>query len=121
MKINHKKKIIWYRHLYMGELARKKRYTIVHNIKAGKLLYDVYVIVLPQTKHNQLELVNANQLLAPWYRKSPLRIVGIAIGYEEAVSLLEKMFLDAYEHIGEYNPRLFIERDMLSNLCNANI
>ena len=121
MRVKHKNKIIWCRHLYMGEHARKKRYTIVHNIKAGKMLYDVYVVVLPQTEHNQLELVNANQLLAPWHRKSILRIVGIAIGYEEALALLEKMFLDAYRQTGEYNPRLFIEKDMLSHLCNANI
>lgn len=121
MKVNHKKRIIWYRHLYMGEFARKKRYTIVHNIKAGKMLFDVYVIALPQTEHNQFELVNANQLLAPWYQKSTIRIVGIAVGYEEAVALLKNIFLDAYRKTGEYNPRLLIEQDMLSNLCNTKI
>ena len=121
MKINHKKRMIWYRHLYMGEFARKKRYTIVRNIKTGKMLFDVYVIVLPQTEHNQFELVNANHLLSPWYQTSTVRIAGIAVGYDEAVTVLEHMFLDAYIKTGEYNPRLLIEHDMLSNLCNANI
>lgn len=121
MKGKHKNRIIWYRKLYMGEVARKKRYTIVHNIKARKLLYDVYVILLPQTEHNQFELINANHLLAPWYQKGTIRIVGIAVGYAEAVELLEKMFHDAYQQTGEYNPRFMIEKEMLSNLCNTNI
>ena len=58
----------WYSHLYVGEKAGKRRFSIIQGIREGKLQPEVYVITPPQNGNNILDIYPAPMLLLPPYR-----------------------------------------------------
>ena len=46
----------WYSHLYVGEKAGKRRFSIIQGIREGKLQPEVYVITPPQNGNNILDI-----------------------------------------------------------------
>ena len=79
--------MIWYDDLYLSENIEKKadkiKWKITHN--AGML--HMYVISLPQNNDSLLEIISTKELMQRYYPKKNLVIVGIAKGYEEAVTM----------------------------------
>ena len=55
----------WYSHLYVGEKAGKRRFSIIQGIREGKLQPEVYVITPPQNGNNILDIYPAPMLLLP--------------------------------------------------------
>lgn len=88
------KRIRWYKKLYMGETARKKRYEIVWKVKHKAGLLNTYLITVPLTGNNQLEIINSSELLQKHYKCTTVCIAGIAVGYEEALKLVETITMD---------------------------
>lgn len=105
------KRICWYRKLYMTEKARKKRYKIIWKInhKAGML--NTYVITVPVNGSNQLEIINSSELLQKHYDCVTTYVVGIAIGYDEAVGLVEGIVRDVLENTKTTDIRGFFRKD----------
>ena len=50
------------------------------------------------------DIMEANELLFPYYRKD-IRIVGLAKGRDEAISLVEDMIMEVYNETGAFNVR----------------
>jgi len=78
----------WHKNLWMGkdldEKLWKIKWKINHNV--GQL--NIYLLTIPTNPHNQLEIIHSAMLLFKHYPKKDLYIVGIAKGYEEALSLV---------------------------------
>jgi hypothetical protein len=51
--------------------------------------------------------MEANELLFPHYQKSEVRIVGLAKGKEEAVTMVKDMLMEVYNKTGEFNVRTY--------------
>ncbi|MDE6313548.1 MAG: hypothetical protein K2M46_08015 [Lachnospiraceae bacterium] len=104
------KRIKWYRKLYMTERARKKRYKIVWRVNHKAGLFNTYLIILPRYGNNQLEIINSSELLQSHYDYVTTFIVGIAIGREEAIGLVEQIVNDVINCKGETGVRNFFEK-----------
>lgn len=100
----------WYRKLYVGETARKDRYRIVGKVKWRRLQKkNAYLITLASNEANLLDIYPANTMLWPYFRKKEILIVGIAVGYEEAVELACHIVAEVYSGTGSFDVRGYIE------------
>ena len=87
--------------LYVGTLAEKRKRKIVRELKGGKVSIGTYVLTMPASENNQLDIVPAFQLLQPFFKKHEPEIVGIALGKTDAIELVSRITLDAVEATGE--------------------
>ncbi|WP_099468284.1 hypothetical protein [Konateibacter massiliensis] len=101
----------WYRKLYVGKTAKKKRYEIVWKVKHGAGMLDVYLITLASNEENLLDIWNSSVFLQPYYRKQDFFIVGIACGYDEAVELAAKIVEELYQNTGDFRIRQYITNE----------
>lgn len=90
----------FHKELYVGssiQNAGSVKWRLKHH--AGSL--RIFVITLAGGS-DQLEIYHSAVLQQKYYKKHPLYIVGIAGGYDEAVTLLRQMIADVYEKTGGY-------------------
>ncbi|MDD3252410.1 MAG: hypothetical protein PHV18_07615 [Lachnospiraceae bacterium] len=90
----------WYDHLYVGEKAKKNRFSIIQGIRAGKLQPEVYVITAPQNGNNLYDIYPSAMLLLPPYRDMDYQVLGIAVTYWEALEVVRQMVDDRYQEGG---------------------
>lgn len=106
------KRIRWYKKLYMSESAKKERYKIVWKVKHKAGLINTYLITVPLLGNNQLEIVNSSELLQKHYNYTTTCIVGIAVGYEEALKLVEKIASDVLAETKNVRIREYFQNKM---------
>ncbi len=100
----------WYRHIYIGEQARKNRYQIIGKIRRNKLQMDIYVITLALNASDLLDIYPAYVLCQRHFQKQEYLIVGIAKGYEEAINVVVKIVTEVYTKTGTFGIREYIGR-----------
>lgn len=103
----------WYNNLYIGENAKKRKKRIITKIKLNRPQLGVYVITLPMNDRNALEFYPSNVILQKHYRKMNMTVVGIAIGKDEALILVQKILMDCYKQTGQFLVRKMIEENKL--------
>lgn len=100
----------WYKDLYAGESVVHKtkeiKWKIRHN--AGQLF--VYVIALPSNKENLLDIIPARELMQRWYPKKNLHIIGLAGGYDEALTVAASIVDEVYRQTGTFAVREYLVR-----------
>lgn len=94
--------MLWYKHLYMGEKAARRRASIIQNIRMNKLQPEVYVITPASNKENLLDIYPAASLLHPYYKEQELLIVGIAVGHGEAMEVAGRIVSEMYQKTGAF-------------------
>ena len=82
----------WYRNLYLGDNAKKAKYKVFGRIRKGRFTSDTFLITLPSSEENLLDITSANFLLQPYFKKKinldKIYVVGLAKGREEALYLV---------------------------------
>lgn len=94
--------IRWYEHLYLGEKAKKHRFSVLQKLRAGKLQPEVYVITPPKSGNNLLEIYPSAMFLIPPLDKEDRLIVGIAVTYWEALEVVRQIVDDLYRTTGGF-------------------
>ena len=70
--------MIWYKYLYLGETAKKHRFSILQKLRLGKVQPGVHVITPASGGHNLLDILPAYVLRQNYYREqADLLIVGV--------------------------------------------
>ena len=72
----------WYKQLYIGDNAKKKKKEWIRKINMGAGVVDVYLITLAVNPENQLEIFSANELKQKARRRNCPLIIGLCKGYE---------------------------------------
>lgn len=107
--------MIWYDDLYLSENIEKKadkiKWKITHN--AGML--HMYVISLPQNNDSLLEIISTKELMQRYYPKKNLVIVGIAKGYEEAVTMAATIVVETMNSLGSTNVKRYLKEKRKEN------
>ncbi len=103
--------MIWYEHLYMGDKAKKHRFSIIQSIREKKAGSDVYVITPPSNGNNILDIYPVTTLYQEYYEKKNLLILGIASGYQEALTLAGRIVDRMYRETGAFSIRDFLEKE----------
>ncbi len=101
----------FHKNLIMNETACKNRRKIIRRLKRGRPLPDLYVLMLPATGPDQLEICAASLLLQPALREQDPYIVGFSYGYEAAVALIQQLTEQVYKETGTGNIRDYIESE----------
>lgn len=102
--------MVWYKNLYLGELIRRRAEDTRREIDAGKYPANVYLVVLPENVHSELEIISAQRLRIPYVRTHIPMAVGLAFGQEEAVIVARNIVQDTVDHTGGADVRSYLLR-----------
>lgn len=100
--------MIWYDDLYVSENIEKKTEKIKWKIKHNAGLLQMYVITLPCNSRNLLEIISTKELMQRHYPKKNLVIVGMAKGYEEAVTIAATIIVETMNEFGNTNVKKYL-------------
>ena len=87
----------YYKYLHVSDDLKKKKDKIIRKLEKNKLQLNVQLIVLPESEHNQLEIINSQILLQRSYPKKDLFVVGIVSSYDGALEFVEKIAQEVYK------------------------
>ena len=88
--------MVWYQNLYVGRLISPRRDKVIDDIDHGRYPAFVHLLIIPESRNSQLEIISASELSHDYIREHCLLIVGLAQGRTEALSLLEQLMQDVY-------------------------
>jgi len=89
-----------YKDYFVGDKAQKNKRKIIRNIKACKPQRNVYVLTLPLNKANVMDIYPAYVLLQGYYKRQDIKVIGIAIGRDEAYTLASQIIAKCYSESG---------------------
>lgn len=98
----------YYRYLYLEEGLEKKKEKVMQKLENRKFQFDIHLIVLSQIGDNQLEIINAAQLLQRDYPDEDYFVVGIAKDYEGALEIVEEIVKTVYNETKGADIRSYI-------------
>lgn len=96
--------------LRVSECWQEKKEKIIKKLEQNRLQPQVYVIALSQGEQNHLEFFSSMLLKQRVFRDGELFVVGIANGYEEALSMTEEITKQVFEETGDADIRRFIKK-----------
>lgn len=99
--------ILWTSRIYFGDKLNKKKDKVIASINNSEVTFGVYCITFASNEDNLFDIMNANELLFPHYKKSEVRIVGLAKGKEEALELVQKMLMEVYHKTGSFDVKTY--------------
>ena len=97
--------IQWASKLYIGDQLMSKKDKAIRKINKRKVTNDVYCIAFASSPQNLFDIMNANELLFPYYKKADIKIVGLSKGENEALYLVQDMLMEVYHNTGDFNVR----------------
>jgi hypothetical protein len=99
--------ILWNSRLYVGDKMKKKKDKVIASIDNREATFGVYCIAFSSHPSNLFDIYEANELLFPHYKKSEIKIIGLASGKQEAVDLVHDMLMEVYHKTGEFDVRTY--------------
>lgn len=99
--------IQWTSRLYVGDRMKKKKDKAISSINNSEITSDVYCITFASHPSNLFDIINANELLFPHYKRSQIQIVGLAKGKDEAIDLVQDMLTEVYHKTGAFDVRSY--------------
>ena len=100
----------WYERLYVGEKAKKNRYSIIQAVREGKTS-GYYILTPPSNEKNLLDIYPALTLKQPYYKEKDLLIIGVAADYQDAAMLVGRIVGDVYQKTGGYDVGGFLKQE----------
>lgn len=100
--------MVWYDDLYVSSNIEAKAEKIKWKIKHNAGTVRMYVITLPRNPENLLEIISTVELMQKHYPKKGLVVVGLAKGYEEAVSVAASIIVETMNELGTTNVKKYL-------------
>jgi len=94
--------------LYVGKSTKKKKRKIIKNIKNSKLQLGVFVIVISDKEHEQLEIYPSYVLLQQYFKEKTMKVAGIAGSKEEAFEVVTDMVNDCQKANQDCNLKRYL-------------
>ena len=98
----------WCKNVYVTDDVADKKRKILHKLRAGKLQFNVYTIILPLGDDGIMEIYPAYIFLQKVYKKQPIYVIGLASERESAYELAGRIALDCYNKNRDFDIRKFI-------------
>ena len=103
--------MVWYQNLYVGRLISPRKDKVIDEIDQGRYPAFVYLLIIPESRSSQLEIICASELWHDYIREHCLLIVGLAQGKTEAVSLLEQLMQDVFRDRKDADVRAWLSEE----------
>jgi hypothetical protein len=98
--------IRWADKLYQSEgIKQTKLNKLKKIIEKGKLTFEIYCITYASNPDNLFDIMNANELLFPYYKRKDMYIIGLAESKLEAEFLVKDMLMEIYNNTGTFKVR----------------
>lgn len=101
----------WYERLYLGEKAKKHRFSILQAVRKEKSS-GYYILTPASNPKNLLDIYSAHTLNQSYYKEQDLLIIGVAADYEDAAVLAGKIIGDVYKKTGGYDVTGFLNEEI---------
>ena len=98
----------WYSELYVGENVQKKKEKIIRKLNRNAGMLNVYVITFASNQVDLFDIISCVWLKQKALRRSLPMIVGIALGYEEAVDLTVQIIQETLENTGSLQVKQYL-------------
>lgn len=98
----------WYERLYVGEKAKKHRFSIIQAVRKEKAS-GYYILTPASNERNLLDIYPAAAFRQPYYKSKDLLIVGVAADYADAVMLAGRIVCDVLKKTGGYDVTGFLK------------
>ncbi|MEG0215823.1 MAG: hypothetical protein RR685_06775, partial [Hungatella sp.] len=73
--------MLWYNHLYVGEKAKKHRFTIIQKLRKNQIQPGIYVITPASNPNNIMDIYSTMMLFEAPIETKEWMVIGIADGY----------------------------------------
>lgn len=93
----------------MGNTAKKRRFSILQNLRNNKFQQNTFVITPSINGKNIFDIYPSYNLLMPYYQKQDFLIVGVAYGYYEALEVTRDIIDEMYTRTGGLNLSEFLK------------
>ena len=103
--------------LYVGDSLISAQYKVIEKVHKSKLVPNLYLIALSFNSDNMLDLIPEWEALQKGYPKNELKVVGIATGKKEAVTLVKRIVEDSLVHTGNADVRPFLKAKWEEQAC----
>lgn len=103
--------------LYVGETISSKEYKIVEKVHNKQLVPNLYLIVLSTHEDNMLDLIPQWEVMQEGYPKGSLKVVGIANGKKEAVSMVQNIIEESLQETGSADVRAYLKQKWEGQAC----
>lgn len=87
----------WYKDLYLSENLEKDRKTIEKRVEKKIHVRPLYLVVLSEYTHGQLEIIPVTSIHLPLMHQREYDVLGVAKGYYHARSLVGRIIGDVYK------------------------
>lgn len=98
----------WCKNVYVTDDVADKKRKILHRLKAGKLQFNVYAIILPLGADGIMEIYPAYIFRQKIYKCQSVYVIGLASGREDAYKLAGEIALECYSKNKDFDIRKFI-------------
>jgi len=95
--------MIFYKNIYLSENIKKKKNTIIHNIKNNKIQLDVFIISLSEDGMGIVDIYPSYILLQKEYMNKEIFIIGIASTKTEAYNIAKDILMDCYNTRSDFD------------------
>lgn len=99
----------WYKNLYLGEQAAKKKLKLLKKINK-KFLSNAYIVALPSNPANVLDIYPYNEFLQKHRGDDDVFAVGLACGKDEAYEVVKDIVWDVYSSSGNFKVSDYIRK-----------
>jgi hypothetical protein len=98
--------IKWASKLYFSsDFKQKKKIRTMNAIENGEITFEVYCITFAGNAQNLFDIINANELLFPYYVKQEITVLGLAGSRGQAKLLVKDMLVEIYNKTGDFQVR----------------
>lgn len=98
----------WYKDLYVTPKMAKKKVRIKWKLDHGAGVVGTYLLVLPETNYNQLEIINSIYIKQPYYRNRDMIVIGLAESEIMAYELLLIITEETFKNTKDANIRSYL-------------
>lgn len=102
----------WYPKLYVGPKAEKKQTKIIWKLKCNAGMLNVYLVTFASNGKDLFDILPSAVLKQKAVRRNLPTIVGIAVGYDEAVNLVIQIVEEAIRETGQPDIKQYLKDKM---------
>lgn len=101
--------VSWSSSLYIGESVFSRHERLIRRIGKRKISFGAYCIAYATNRNNLFDIIPANELLFPVYKKADICILGLAGSRDEAMELAADMIMEVYSETGGFQVREYFK------------
>ena len=94
--------------LLLSDILKEKKQRVLSDIEARRGVFNHYLIVLPDREDENLEIHPSKALEKTVWKDKEWFVVGVAVGYQDALDMIQTFVQEVYDSTGNVNIREYI-------------